>query len=204
VKKFYRVFAVLPFLGAVALSTNININSLQAAPTEYIIDPEHFSIGFLVDHIGYAKILGMFLEAEGTFNFDEENLSLSNLSVEIYTMSVFTNHKKRDNHLRGPDFLNAREFPKMTFSGTSVEKTGDRTGKINGFLTLLGKSLSLSLDFTWNKSAVYPFGHRKHTLGVSARGSFQRSAYDMNYAVGNGWVGDNVELIVEFEAYRQE
>ena len=76
--------------------------------------------------------------------------------------------------------------------------------KINGSLMLLGKSLPLRLDFTWNKSAVYPFGHRKHTLGVSARGSFQRSAYDMNYAVGNGWVGDNVELIVEFEAYRQE
>ncbi|PPR38881.1 MAG: hypothetical protein CFH35_00865, partial [Alphaproteobacteria bacterium MarineAlpha9_Bin5] len=35
------------------------------------------------------------------------------------------------------------------------------------------------------------------------RSSFRRSTYDMNYAVGNGWVGDEVELIIELEAIRQ-
>jgi len=40
-------------------------------------------------------------------------------------------------------------------------------------------------------------------MGVSARGSFKRSAYGMSYAVANGWVGDEVALIIEFEAVRQ-
>jgi hypothetical protein len=30
-----------------------------------------------------------------------------------------------------------------------------------------------------------------------------RSTYGMNYAVSNGWVGDEVPLIIEFEAVRQ-
>ena len=40
-------------------------------------------------------------------------------------------------------------------------------------------------------------------MGVSARGSFKRSSYGMNYAVANGWVGDEVPLIIEFEAIRK-
>ena len=40
-------------------------------------------------------------------------------------------------------------------------------------------------------------------MGVSARGSFKRSSYGMNYGVGNGWVGDEVPLIIEFEAQRK-
>jgi polyisoprenoid-binding protein YceI len=40
-------------------------------------------------------------------------------------------------------------------------------------------------------------------MGVSARGRFRRSEFGMNYAVDNGWVGDEVELIIEFEAKRR-
>ena len=47
------------------------------------------------------------------------------------------------------------------------------------------------------------FGRKPYVMGVSARGSFKRSAYGMNYAVANGWVGDTVDLIIEFEAVRQ-
>ena len=44
-----------------------------AAPRDYRIDPEHASFGFLVSHIGYQNVLGMFREVAGSFRFDEEN-----------------------------------------------------------------------------------------------------------------------------------
>ena len=56
-------------------------------------------------------------------------------------------------------------------------------------LDRVGRSLPLTLQATWNKS--------------SARGSFKRSNYGMKYAVENGWVGDEVPLIIEFEAIRK-
>ena len=40
-------------------------------------------------------------------------------------------------------------------------------------------------------------------VGVSARGVVKRSMYGMMYAVENGWVGDEIELILEIEAIRQ-
>ena len=54
-----------------------------------------------------------------------------------------------------------------------------------------------------NKAAKYPFGHRNHTLGVSVSTTIQRSRWGMTYGVANGLVGDEVELLFEFEALRQ-
>ncbi len=174
-----------------------------AAPETYEIDPEHFSIGFMVSHLGYQNQLGMFLEGEGTFTYDAEAAAVSDLRVEIEADSVFTNHKKRDRHLRSPDFLNAREFPKIIFTGTSVEKTSETTGLVRGELQLLGQTRPVTLEVTLNQASVYPIDHKKETLGISARTSFRRSEFGMSYAVDNGLVGDEVILMLEFEANKR-
>lgn len=191
------------------LLTLLSISTpVHAEPAEYRIDPEHLSIGFLVEHIGYASVLGLFRKAEGSFRFDENTGVMTDLRVVIDTASVFTNHKKRDEHLRSADFLNSREFPQMTFTAAVARPASGRRYQVQGQLELLGRRRPLALEVDWNKSAEYPFGGglfsgRPYVMGVSARGRFKRSDYGMNYAVDNGWVGDEVRLIIEFEAIRQ-
>lgn len=179
----------------------------RAAADRYEIDPDHFSVGFLVEHVGYEKVLGMFRAARGSYRFDESSATLSDVRIEIDTASVFTNHRKRDDHLKGPDFLNSSEFPKMVFTAAGARRTADRQFQVDGQLELLGRTGPVSLQATWNKSAESPMGppigRKPYVMGVSARGSFKRSAFGMNYAVENGWVGDVIELILEFEAQRQ-
>jgi len=193
--------------GALAASTQLLMTApAQAQAARYELDPEHTTVAFLVDHIGYAKVLGLFRSVRGNYRFDEATATLSELRIEVETASVFTNLRKRDDHLKGPDFLNSGEFPKMMFTASSAKRTGDRTFDIGGQLELLGKSQPMILKATWNKSAESPMGgigRKPYVMGVSARGSFKRSAYGMNYAVANGWVGDEIPLIIEFEAIRQ-
>lgn len=196
----------LPTLAALALTALLGTSAALAQPQRYEIDPDHLSLGFLVDHIGYAKVLGMFRSARGSYRFDEATGTLSDVRIEVDTASVFSNQRKRDDHLKGPDFLNSGEFPRMVFTAGSARRTAERQYEITGQLELLGKSQPLTLQATWNKSAESPlggFGRKPYVMGVSARGSFKRSAYGMNYAVANGWVGDTVDLIIEFEAVRQ-
>jgi len=191
---------------ALAASSPLMISTAHAQAARYELDPEHTTVAFLVDHIGYAKVLGMFRAARGSYRFDEATATLSDVRIEVDTASVFSNQRKRDDHLKGPDFLNSGEFPKMVFTATSAKRTGDKTFDIGGQLELLGKSQPLTLQATWNKSAESPLGGplgKPYVMGVSARGSFKRSAYGMNYAVANGWVGDEVPLIIEFEAVRK-
>ncbi len=196
----------LPTLAALALTALLGTGAALAQPQRYEIDPDHLSLGFLVDHVGYAKVLGLFRSARGSYRFDEASGALSDVRIEVDTASVFSNQRKRDDHLKGPDFLNSGEFPRMVFTASSARRTADRQYEITGQLELLGKSQPLTLQATWNKSAESPiggFGRKPYVMGVSARGSFKRSAYGMNYAVANGWVGDTVDLIIEFEAVRQ-
>ena len=191
---------------ALLLAALLPFSAAQAQSARYQLDPNHISIGFLVDHVGYAKVLGMFRAARGSYRFDESTGALSEIRIEVDTASVFTNQRERDDHLKGPDFLNSTEFPRMVFTASGAQRKGERQFEITGQLELLGKSLPLTLQATWNKSADSPvagFGRKPYTMGVSARGSFKRSAYGMNYAVANGWVGDEVPLIIEFEAVRQ-
>ncbi len=193
--------------GALAASTQLLMTApAQAQAARYELDPEHTTVAFLVDHIGYAKVLGLFRSVRGNYRFDEATVTLSELRIEVETASVFSNLRKRDDHLKGPDFLNSGEFPKMVFTASSAKRTGDRTFDIGGQLELLGKSQPMTLQAIWNKSAESPIGgvgRKPYVMGVSARGSFKRSAYGMTYAVANGWVGDEIPLIIEFEAIRQ-
>ncbi|WP_077000692.1 YceI family protein [Variovorax sp. KK3] len=175
---------------------------LRAEQARYELDPEHITVAFLVDHIGYAKVLGMFRAARGNYSFDEATATLGALRIEVDTQSVFSNFASRDRHLKSADFLNSSEFPRMVFTANGAKRTADRTFEIVGQLELLGRSQPLTLTATWNKSGASPID-KTYTMGVSARGSFKRSAYGMNYAVANGWVGDDVELIIEFEAKRK-
>jgi polyisoprenoid-binding protein YceI len=176
----------------------------SAQPARYDIDPEHFSVGFLVDHLGYAKVLGTFQKAAGTYTFDEATGALSDVRLVIDARSVSTAHRRRDQHLNSPDFLNSAEFPEIVFRGAQAKRTGERTFVVEGQLDLLGKSQPVAFNVVWNKSAQYELpGIREYRMGVSARGSFKRSAFGMTYGLNNGWVGDTVELIVEFEARRK-
>jgi len=180
-------------------------STIVANENNYVIDDSHFSIGFLVEHAGYAKTLGLFKKIEGKYTYDQSLNLVKDLVMTINTDSVFTNHDKRDAHLRSPDFLDVEKFPIMTFivDEYDLSKT---PGKLKGKFTLLGVTKDIVLDFNINKVAEYPFRvglSKPIVMGVSARASLNRSDYGMSYGVDKNLVGDEIELIIEFEARQQ-
>ena len=191
----YILFLALSFTSSITLADD----------QTYILDETHLSIGFLVDHAGYARTLGMFTKASGSFKYDENKSLVSDIEIIIDTSSVFTNHDKRDSHLRSPDFLNVDQYPEMTFKA-SINDLKLNPGKIAGNLTLLGITRPLILNATINKIDTYPFRvglSKPMVIGVSATASFKRSDFGMNYAVKKKLVGDEIDLIIEFEARQQ-
>jgi polyisoprenoid-binding protein YceI len=65
----------------------------EAQAARYEIDPDHLTVAFLVDHVGYAKVLGMFRTARGSYRFDEATATLSAVRIEVDTASVFSNQR---------------------------------------------------------------------------------------------------------------
>ncbi len=191
-----RTLVALP--AALAISTGAT-----AEPRKFIVDDEHFSIVFEIMHIGYAPVMGMFREVEGQFVYDEEARALKSGQLVFQSDSVFTNHKKRDEHVRNEDFLNSEAYPEITYTVTGFETTGENTGKVTGDLEMLGQTRPVVLDVTLNKSAVYPFGHEEYTLGISASTTLKRSEWGMTYGIDQAMVGDEVTLRFGFEAIRE-
>ena len=197
-------FAPAPRVAAMTILLAVAASGTAAAPERYELDPEHTVVSFLVGHVGYASVLGVFPDVEGGFTYDRETRELSDLEVTVATAGVETFHDARDEHVRAGDFLDVDAHPVMTFTAEGGEPTGENEGTVAGELTLLGETRPLTLDVTLNKAGEYPFGHGRFALGLSARGSLVRSKWGMTYAVENGLVDDEVRLVIETEALRAE
>jgi polyisoprenoid-binding protein YceI len=171
----------------------------------YELDPEHLTIAFLIRHLGYEDVLGRFGKASGSYTFDDATRTLRDVRVVVDTSSISTAHDKRDGHVRSRDFLDAARSPQMIFTANSATWTDDKHFQVDGELELLGRKHPLRLTGTLNKAGPYPIGGdpKPYVMGVSLRGTVKRSDWGMSYGVANGMVGDDVNLIIEFEARRR-
>lgn len=175
------------------------IGSTALAADKFRIDPSHTSATFHVLHQGYSYVAGRFNDIAGDVVFDENDFLKSQVNIVIKTESVDTNHKKRDDHLRSPDFFNAKEFPEMSFKSTGVEKTGDKAGKLMGDLTLLGVTKPVMFEVTFNRIA--PNNKNIVIAGFSATASIKRTDFGMTYGLQG--IGDEIDIRIEAEAHKQ-
>ena len=193
-----RRFTLAVFALALTLPA---LDGARAEAERYIIDPTHTDIVFLVDHLGYSKMIGEFDDVSGSFVFDREDVANSSVQVTVKTASIDTDLEVRDKDLRSPTFLNVQEFPEMTFESTRVEKTGEGTGKVHGELTLLGVTRPLTLDVTFNKTGPNPIPGWENAQGAgfSARTSLERSNWGMDAYLPA--LGDRIDILIEVEGY---
>lgn len=174
-------------------------SSAHAAET-YKIDPIHSSVIFSATHLGAANFYGRFNDVSGTVVFDKGDPSKSSVHLEVKADSVDTNNEKRDQHLKSPDFFNAKQFPLITFKSTKVEPGGaDGAFKISGDFTLHGVTKPITVDF---KKVGEGKGMKGETrAGGETHFTIKRSDYGMKFMVGP--VSDEVNIILSLEGMRE-
>ena len=186
--------------GALALLGASSMGALAA--DTYRIDPQHAWVSFTVNHAGWSKAHGIIRAVGGDIVFDKDDVTKSSVKVELDATTIDTNFADRDKDLNSPDFLNTAEFPKMTFESTSIEKTGDKTGKIIGTLTLIGVSKPVTLDVVWNTEQPLPWDAKVIKSGFSATGTVNPADFGMGKVAEYG-LGPSIDLAIEIEAFKQ-
>jgi polyisoprenoid-binding protein YceI len=161
------------------------------------IDPVHSSVIFSAKHNGISDFYGIFKEISGTVAFDAADPSKSSVELTVPVESLDTRTEKRDQHLKSPDFFNAKQFPTLTFKSTKVEASGD-TYKVSGDLTIHGVTKPITVDFTKGPETK---GGKEIRGGGETRFTIKRSDYDMKFMIGP--VGDDVHIIVSLEGVKQ-
>jgi polyisoprenoid-binding protein YceI len=177
----------------------------RAEMARYNVDLDHSIVGFEVAHLVVSRTTGRFLDYQGFVVMDPEKKEFKAIEAVIQTASVNTNQKKRDDHLRSPDFFNVAKFPSMTYKMKSYTKNGDQYTAV-GDLTLLGVTKEITLTGTFNGTVADGFGGTRS--GFSAEGTINRKDFGMVWAKlldnGGAVVGDAVKIKLEIEAIKEK
>ncbi|MFN3689991.1 MAG: YceI family protein [Fimbriimonadales bacterium] len=174
--------------------------SVQAQPVTYRIDPVHSFIIFRVKHLNTGYAYGRFNSFSGTIVVDEKNPANSSIELEIEADSVDTGNSQRDDHLRSPDFFNARQFPKITFKSTRVRKINDTTVEVQGNLTMRGVTRPLTARVTFTGKGRNQRG--QEIIGFETTFTIRRSQFNVSYGL-NGGLADEVRVTFAVEGIRQ-
>ena len=180
-------FTVLALLGS---------TSSLVAGEKFKIESVFSSVLFKVRHMQTANAWGRFNEIAGSLDYDAADPTKSTLELTINPASVDTNSEKRDQHLVGPDFFNAKEFDKISFKSTSIKKITEKEYELTGDLTMLGVTKSVTAKGEFYGEGKSPKGDK--IVGAEATFKVKRTDFGMNYGVPN--IGDEVTLIVSVEA----
>lgn len=192
----------MKFLATSAALASLLLAGTAFAADAYEVDPTHAWVSFKTSHNGWANAHGTFKSVSGTISFDKEDVTKSTIELKIDPASIDTNHAQRDTHLKSPDFLNVEEFPEITFKSTGIEKTGDKTAKVTGDLTLAGTTKPVTLDVTWNAESALPWDAKTIKTGFSATGGFNGLDFGISKLTGFG-LGPDFALDIDLEAIKK-
>ena len=183
-----RLAAIALFIAAPAL----------ADTTTWQIDPDHTSAQFAIRHLMVSTVRGTIGPVTGTVTIDDADLTKSSVTAAIDAKGIDTRNQKRDDHLRSPDFLNAKQYPKISFKSTSVKKEGDKLA-VTGDLAMHGVTKSITIPVQILGTGQFPPGTQR--VGLEADFTVKRAEFDIKTMPG--MVGEDVRLIVALEGAKQ-
>jgi len=180
------------FLMSMLVVAMTGVFSSAAWAQAFKVDSVHSNASFRVKHLNTSYAYGRFNDIAGTFTLDGDN---STITIMVDTKSVDTKNEKRDNHLRGPDFFNVKQFPEMSFKSTKAKADGDKI-EFTGDFSLHGvtKSITVVLAKTGEGPGMAP---GSTVAGLEGSFTIKRSDYGMTNMVGP--IGDEVTITVAFE-----
>jgi len=176
------------------------IHASKASAADYVLDDQHTSVVFVTSHFGFSYTYGMFGKYAGKFSVDMQNPDAATFQFAIDTASLDTKSQMRDEHLRGPDFFNVKQFPQITFVSRSVTLGKDgKTLNISGDLQLHGQTKQVVLPLVYVGAGKGPYG--KDRIGFYGELKVKRSEFGMGTMAPQ--IGDNVSIIISFEGLKQ-
>ena len=170
----------------------------ETAAAELVVDPVHSSAWFRIKHANASWSTGAFNTLAGSVVWDAAAPEKSSVSITIDVGSVDTNNAQRDEHLRSPDFFDAKQFPTATFKSTKVVKK-DKALAVTGDFTLHGVTKSITADVEHVGTGKGPQGGE--VTGFSAKVTLQRSEFGIK--TYPGMLGEEVTLLVDLECAKK-
>jgi polyisoprenoid-binding protein YceI len=184
------------------------LRSVQPATgvATYLIDSDDSSVSLHARNRASTSIRGVFRNVAGTLTLDREHPERTAFAVYATASSLDTGSEERDARMCGAAFLDAGRHPLMSFWSSSAEVQDAGLFRLVGNLSLRGITQPLVVDAARRERAPGPQGAER--VAVAGRSVLKRSEWSPLRSPGveaGGWfAGDDVELLFEVSAVKQE
>jgi polyisoprenoid-binding protein YceI len=178
------------------------LSPAASANETYKFDPSGSTIGFTV-HQFLGTTHGKFTRFSGKIDIDREHPENSSVTAQIDVGSIDTQIKKRDDHLRSPEFFNVEKFSQMTFRSRSVKRTGPQSGAILGDLTMHGVTRPVTLHV----KLLTPVNETSRTRWAVTTEPIARRDFNLIFASAAeavSGISQTVAINIEIEAKRAQ
>ncbi len=143
-------------------------------------------------HVGVISI------KSGHLNFDKEILTGGNFEIDMSSITVTDleggSKASLEGHLKSDDFFGVTKYPSASLNFTKVEATGKNSYKVNGEITIKGKTETVSFN-------VSVYGNKAN---VSLK--IDRTKFDVRYGSTSFFDGlkdkaiyDEFDLVADLE-----
>ena len=170
----------------------------RARAGEYALEAVHSAAVFRVSHLGLSWTHGRFKDLSGTFAVDARAPEATRFALAARVESLDTDNAKRDEHLKSPDFFNAKQYPTVAFRSTKV-KPVEGGYEVAGELTLHGVTRPLTITLKGGRTAEFPRGVQR--TGYVGEFTIKRSDFGMDKMLEA--VGDEIHVQLSFEGTKK-
>lgn len=154
------------------------ISRAQYKPVE-----QSSTLKFTVKNLGFG-VDGTFSGFEGNINFDPQNAASSSFDITINASTVNTDNGLRDEHLRGENYFDVKDYPKIRLVAGKVAAL-NKSGmyQLTGELIMKGKT----------KPVSFPFSVTPAADGYVFKGAFKINRKDFGIG-GTSTIADELEV----------
>lgn len=183
----------------VVLFLSLSAFGMSQTETYAFTDPAHSFVYYHVDYGNFGREFGRFNQFDYTIVLDRSNISNSSVEFSVDATSLDSGIQRRDNDITGPDFLNAVEFPTISFKSTSVTDLGDGNLEVTGDLSVRGTTRPVTAIVEYIGEGQGAQG--EYRIGYYAEFLFNRQDFGIDWLTGV--IGDEITLMVSISGIRQ-
>ncbi len=177
--------------------------ALKVPTGDFAIDAAHSKVGFEVPHLVISTVEGRFTQFDGKVNVADD-FAKSTVKVQVDLASVDTSNRKRDEHLKSPDFFDVKKAPKMVFESSGITGTPEAF-KLLGNLTIKGVTKPVIFDSHYLGNVADGMGSDK--IAFKAKTTIKRKDFGLTYGSmieAGPVIGDDVTIELKVEAGRPQ
>jgi polyisoprenoid-binding protein YceI len=163
----------------------------------YNLDSGATRVGFDIERFGLHWVSAHFRDFSGDFEFDRTGPA-SRVDVTVQTESIDCGDSRWNPHLRSAEWLDAQQYPLMTYHSRHIQFDGADRAEASGQLTLHGVTRPVVLDVSQLRCPDPAEGSCRFV----AHARVKRSDYGLPHGFWTG--GDQVDITITVVGTRSE